>query len=216
MTMMDSFMNLAKQGLQAYEQSQGGGGGQNQGRPQQQQEDGEQEFSTQPHGGQGGQPHPQIQHEDAIATAQEHAGSGDRDLFSQGLSFVQGKMASGNLSHDFDEEGVKNAHDQAYNQNNASSLSPSSMGAAAAMQAFRNFTSGGGSSSGGGDMQSKLMGMAMGEASKLFEASGGGGNKNEVVQGAAQMAMKLMMKSQLSGMMGGSNSMLGGMVNKFL
>ena len=112
------------------------------------------------------------------------------------------------MNHEVDEQGVQDAHRQAYNEGNSGSLPASSLGAAAAMQAFKNFTSGGGGgSSSGGNMQSKLIGMAMAEASKLFDSQGAaGGNKQEAVNGAAEMAMKLLLKSQMSSMIGGGNS----------
>ena len=74
-------------------------------------------------------------------------------------------------------------------------------------QAFKSFTSGGGSS-GGGNTQSKLIGMAMSEATKLFESSGGAasGNKQDVVNSAAMTVMKLLVQSKFSGMIGGGDS----------
>lgn len=109
---------------------------------------------------------------------------------------------------------MKDAHDKAYNQSNTGNLPASSLGAAAALQAFKKFTSGdsgasntSSSSSGGGGIQSKLIGMAMAEASKLFDSQGSaGGNKQDAVNGAAQMAMKLLLKQQMSSMIGGGNS----------
>lgn len=120
-------------------------------------------------------------------------------------------QGNGNISaqnHEIDEQGVQNAHTEAYQNGNAGSLPASSVGAAAALQAIKNFTSGGGSaSSGGGDMKSKLMGMAMAEASKLYESQGAGsGGKQEVINSAAETVMKFVMKSQMSSMIGGGNS----------
>ena len=48
------------------------------------------------------------------------------------------------------------------------------------------------------------IGMAMSEASKLFDQSGGaaGGSKQDAVNSAGQMIMKMMLKSQMSGAMG--------------
>lgn len=75
-----------------------------------------------------------------------------------------------------------------------------SMGNAAAMQALKMFSGGGGSSSGGG--QSEFIGLAMSEASKLFEqqSSAGrvssGASKESAVQQAGEMALKMYMKSQ--------------------
>ena len=51
----------------------------------------------------------------------------------------------------------------------------SSLGAGAAMQALKMFTSGGGGSSGGGD-KNEFIGMAMAQASKLWEEKAGSGN----------------------------------------
>jgi len=106
------------------------------------------------------------------------------------------------------EDHVTDAHKDAYENGNAGNMDASSLGSAAAMQAFKQFTSGGGSSSGGGDMKTKLMGMAMAEAAKLFDQSGGAssGSKQDAVSGAAGTAMKLMFQSKFSGSTGGSDS----------
>jgi hypothetical protein len=51
--------------------------------------------------------------------------------------------------------------------------------------------------------------MAMGEASKLFDKSGGtsSGNKQDAVNGAAMTVMKLLVQSKMGGgIMGGGNS----------
>jgi len=114
----------------------------------------------------------------------------------------------GQQKEDVDEEGVQDAHSKAYSQGNASGLDAGGMGAAAAMQAFKMFTSGGGQQSSSGGGQSKLVGMAMSEAAKLFDSSGGAasGNKQDVVNSAGMTVMKMLMKSQMSQMMGGQNS----------
>lgn len=50
--------------------------------------------------------------------------------------------------------------------------------------------------------------MAMAEASKLFEQSGGAasGNKQDAVNGAAMTVMKLLVQSKFSSVTGGSSS----------
>jgi hypothetical protein len=102
------------------------------------------------------------------------------------------------------------AHDQIYNQNGgqpAAEHSSRDMGSAAAMQAFKMLSGGGGSGGGG---SSQLVGMAMGEAMKLFQAQGGaagGANQGEMLQSAATMAMKLFMTQQSGS--GGSGGGLG-------
>lgn len=88
---------------------------------------------------------------------------------------------------DLDEDGIIDAHQKAYSpSHDTSNMGSSSLGAAAAMEALKKFTSGGAAgptsqqqSQSGGGMQAKLMAMAMAEASKLFDKNGGaaGGNK---------------------------------------
>jgi len=75
---------------------------------------------------------------------------------------------------------------------------------------LKNFTSGGGASaSGGGSNHSQLISMAMAEAAKMFDKSGGtaSGNKQDAVNGAAMTVMKLLVQSKFSGgTTGGSDS----------
>jgi hypothetical protein len=100
------------------------------------------------------------------------------------------------------------------------------MGSAAAMQALKMFTSGGsGSSSGssGGSSQSQFIGMAMSQASKLFDSQSSQGNvasgasKESAVQKAGEMALQMYLKSQggSSGSSGGMGSLLG-LASKFM
>jgi len=92
-----------------------------------------------------------------------------------------------------------------------------SMGTAAAMQAMKMFTGGGG----GGGGQNEFIGMAMAQASKLFEQQSAQGNvasgesKESAVQKAGEMAMKFYMKNQLSGGSSGVSGIMG-MAQKFL
>ena len=87
------------------------------------------------------------------------------------------------------------------------------------MQALKMFNSGS-SSSGGGSSQ-EFMGMAMGQASKLFEQQQSQGNvssgasKESVVQQAGETALKMYMKSEMGGSSGGSGGLMG-MASKFL
>jgi len=154
-----------------------------------------------------------------ISNAAQHAAneSGqDPGLFHQAMSHIQQVQTQGNT--DVDEDPIQQAHDQAYNQNNGSSLGANSMGAAAAMQALKMFTGGQASSqsSAAGGSQSAMIGMAMSQAAKLFDQSGGSanGSKQDVVTSAGQTMMKLILKNQMSGMMGGGNSGgLGGLMS---
>ncbi|KAK4565257.1 hypothetical protein LTR86_003874 [Recurvomyces mirabilis] len=101
------------------------------------------------------------------------------------------------------------------------------MGSAAAMQALKMFSggSGGGSQQQGGQQggggQNQFVGMAMAQASKLFDqqhAQGNvqSGNKNDAVSSAAQMALKMFMKSQGGGGGGGGMGGLMSMASKFM
>jgi len=163
-----------------------------------------------------------VDEHDVVNHANKHSdNAGDSSLFSSAMGFL--KNNKGQQKEDIDEDGVQDAHNKAYSQGNASGLDAGGMGAAAAMQAFKTFTSGGGQqSSGGGNMQSKLVGMAMSEAAKLFESSGGAasGNKQDAVNSAGMTVMKMLMKSQMSQMMGGSNSgglsSMMGLASKFM
>lgn len=82
------------------------------------------------------------------------------------------------------------------------------------------FTSG--QSSAGGGSSSGLIGLAMSQASKLFDQSNGpsSGGKQDVVNSAATMMMKLLAKKEMSQFMGGGNSggldMLTGLVSAYL
>lgn len=86
-------------------------------------------------------------------------------------------------------------------------------GSAAAMQALKMFNGGG--SSGGGSSQ-QFMGMAMGQAAKLFDQQSAAGNvadgadKQSVVQKAGEEALKMYMQSQ-----GGSSGLMG-LASKFM
>lgn len=71
---------------------------------------------------------------------------------------------------------------------------------------------GGGFGSGGGSFQQKLIGAAMSHAADLYDQKDGQGqaegSKQDAVNQAGQMAMKLAMKnpSSLMGLIGGGNS----------
>lgn len=86
----------------------------------------------------------------------------------QALGAVQNVQ---NPNASVDESKVVEAHDQAYNQGNAAQMPADKMGAAAAIQAFKDFASGGAQQQqqGQGEQSliSKLLGMAFSEAVKV-------------------------------------------------
>ena len=93
------------------------------------------------------------------------------------------------------------------------------MGSAAAMQALKKFSGG---QSGGNQSQSAFIGLAMSEASKLFDQKSSqgkvasGSSKEAAIMQAGEMALKMYLKS------GGSQSSSGGvggllsMASKFM
>ncbi|KAJ3783120.1 beta-flanking protein [Lentinula aff. detonsa] len=213
---MDSFIGLAKQGLAAYESSQSNVS-----------KTGGSEYNS-PDNRPQSVSRPSFNDDEVAQTAAEQ-GSGHAGMFSQAVSYVKSNTVSlmpfessisvimlylSQQEHEepIDEEHVTNSHQEAYERGNASSLSAGSMGSAAALQIFKQFTSGGGG--GGSNSQSQLISMAMAEASKLFDQSGGAssGSKQDAVNGAGMMVMKMLVQSKMSSMMGGGNSGgLGGM-----
>jgi hypothetical protein len=71
------------------------------------------------------------------------------------------------------------------------------MGAAAAMQALKMFSGGGSGNSQSGNSQNAFVGMAMAQASKLFDQQSASGNvasdasKESAIQQAAETAFKM-------------------------
>lgn len=150
--------------------------------------------------------------------AQQHASgsagsSGNSDLFSNIMNAV-GQKQDKIQNEDIDEEDAVKQHQHAY-QNDGKGNS-SSLGTAAAMQTLKKFTQSDNSASSASG-QGAFLGMAMAEASKLFDdkaAKGkveGGASKENVVQQAVETAMKMYFKSQAT-----SQGGLAGMAAKFL
>lgn len=104
--------------------------------------------------------------------AHDHAGgSGDSGMFGQAMSMISGRQSS--LQNEgVNESSMVNAHQSFFGGGDPSGATSGGIGQAAAMQALKMFTggSGGGSSSGGGNMKQEFMGMAMGQAAKLYGA----------------------------------------------
>jgi len=218
---MDSFINLAKQGYEAYSESQGDVS-----------KTGGEEYNAPSHsnqgdyqGGQGGSQRyrPNIDHDQAANIASQGSNE-DSGIFHKALSYVHENSDEHHKQFSpEDESHITRSHQEAYHPDgnprteNTSNMSASQMGSAAAMQALKSFTSGGGGSGGGGGGgQTQLISMAMSEASKLFDASngGGGGDKQAVISGAAMTVMKLMAQQGGGGggggMLGMAENMIGG------
>ncbi|KAH9065786.1 hypothetical protein EDB87DRAFT_888405 [Lactarius vividus] len=202
---MDNFINLAKKGYEAYEKSQSNDDDNSNYR-----KTGGEEYNS-PHHSQQGSSHggPQfrtVDHDEVVRTAKTH-GSGDDSLFSSALSYVHDNK--GQHHDDIDEHEVQEAHRKVYEDNSDKDLPASSLGSAAALEVLKKFASGNGGKSGSGNSQTQLISMAMAEASKLFDKSGGGssGKKQDAVNGAAMTVVKLLVKSKFSGgVTGGADS----------
>jgi len=169
------------------------------------------EFNAPHHGG-SGENQSFYNEQDVVNKAASHS-SEDPSMFSSALSHISSNSHQHNQP--IDEEEVTDAHRKIYQQGgSADGLSASSMGSAAALQAFKKFTGGGG---GGPSSQSDLISLAMSEASKLFDQSGGSsqGNKQDAVNSAGMTIMKLMVQSKLGGSGGGIGGLMG-MASKFM
>ncbi|KAL7939483.1 hypothetical protein V8C35DRAFT_286766 [Trichoderma chlorosporum] len=206
---MDSFMNAGKEFLE--EQFQGQFSGSNS-------QGGQLPPGNKAYGGNypaGGDFH----HEDdelrqAHQQASQYAGdSGNSAMFSNVINNI-GQRKEHLANSDIDEQDAIRQHQQTYQQG-ADNLDSRSLGSAAAMQALKKFTQG---ETGGNQSQSAFLGLAMSEASKLFDNKAADGkvasdaNKESVIQQAGEMAMKMYFKSQGGGQ--GPAGLLG-MASKF-
>ena len=78
-----------------------------------------------------------------------------------------------------------------------------------------------GGGQGGGSQQNQFIGMAMAQASKLFDSQSASGNvhasasKQDAISSAAQMALKMFMSSQSSGGGSGPGGLMG-LASKFM
>lgn len=115
------------------------------------------------------------------------------------------------------------SHQQFYGSSSQAptNANSSSIGSAAAMQALKMFTGGSSGNTQSGNSQNAFVGMAMAQASKLFDNQAGQGNvsggasKESAVQKAGEMALKMFMQSQSGGGGGGASGLMG-LASKFL
>ncbi|KAF5368516.1 hypothetical protein D9758_002275 [Tetrapyrgos nigripes] len=201
---MDKFMNLAQHGLDAYQSHSNV------------QKTGGAEFNSPDNKPPSSSLMNMLNHDEVAEKASQN-GSGGTDLFKSAMGFLNDNK----FEHEkpIDEEHVTSSHKAAYTDGNAGSLGASSIGSAAALEVLKRFTTGSESSS--SKSKTDLISMAMAEASKLFDQSGGAtsGNKQDAVNSAGMTVMKLLVQSKFGGggAIGGSNS--GGLMSlasKFL
>ncbi|KAF9870259.1 hypothetical protein CkaCkLH20_12345 [Colletotrichum karsti] len=137
----------------------------------------------------------------AAHQASRRAGSsGDSDLFSTVLGALTQKKNQ-LQDEDIDEDHAVNKHKKFFGDDeDDEKADDKGLGAAAAMQALKMFSSG----DTGGQKQSQggFMGLAMAEASRLFDQRqsqgkvADGTSKESAIQQAGEMALKMYMKSQ--------------------
>ncbi|CAG8958380.1 hypothetical protein HYFRA_00011057 [Hymenoscyphus fraxineus] len=156
--------------------------------------------------------------------AEQHAGSsGSIDMFTSIVSSLVGNKQE-IAQQPIDEQHAVKSHQQFFSSSSSTTeASSASMGSAAAMQALKMFVGGSESGSGGGEQkqsQNAFVGMAMAQASKLFDNQAAAGKvasgekKESAVQQAGEMALKMYLQS---GGKGGSGSGgLMGIASKFL
>jgi hypothetical protein len=174
---------------------------------------------------------------EAHAIAKQHAGGGEHNssLFASALGLLSGREAR--LRHDDIDEGeYVQSHKVAYGHEEGEKTGQS-LAQAAALQALKRFTGGEAAEEKKGG-QNAFVGMAMAEAVKLFDVQSAKGNvvsimmspetsgdadigqapsesKQDVVSQAAQIAVKLFLKSKVDAAGGGSSGLLG-LASKFM
>jgi superfamily II DNA/RNA helicase len=138
--------------------------------------------------------------------------SGSSDMFSSIISAI-GQKKSQVANEDLDEEDAIKKHKKTYESDDEDD-DEDTLGAAAAMQALKMFNKG---ETGEKQSQGAFLGLAMSEASKLFDAKSAkgkvssGASKESTIQKAGEMAMKMYFKSQ-----GQSQGGLMGLASKFM
>ncbi|KAI0861068.1 hypothetical protein F4860DRAFT_514138 [Xylaria cubensis] len=157
----------------------------------------------------------------AAQHASQHAGdSGDTDLFSNLLGAL-GQKKQRIADEDIDEEEAVRTHKKYFQgDDDDRDADDRSMGSAAAMQALKMFSGGESGNTSKTSSQGAFVGLAMAEASKLFDKQASQGkvssdsSKESAVMQAGEMALKMYMKSQGGGSSGASGLL--GLASKFM
>ncbi|KAI1167131.1 hypothetical protein F5B18DRAFT_525550 [Nemania serpens] len=164
---------------------------------------------------------------EAAQHASNHAGdSGNADLFSNLLGAL-GQKKNRLADEDIDEDEAVRTHKKYFrdDDDDDNDADDRSMGSAAAMQALKMFTSGESGNTAKTSGQGAFVGLAMAEASKLFDkkASQGkvssGSSKESAVMQAGETAFKMYLKSQGNNQSSSSSSGASGLLglaSKFL
>ncbi|KAF7182940.1 hypothetical protein CNMCM7691_002684 [Aspergillus felis] len=146
----------------------------------------------------------------AVRYAESHANTSDNSLFTSALSFLNENKHRLSADDDINEQEMIHAHQSLYGGNGGGESDrrhdSNSVGAGAAMQALKMFTTSSEGEKSGMD-KNAFIGMAMAQAKKMFEekeASGQvvNGDKQSAINKAAEMALKMYLKSGGGGMAG--------------
>jgi hypothetical protein len=145
----------------------------------------------------------------AVRYAESHANTSDTSLFTSALSFLNENKHRLSNDNDINEQEMIHAHQSLYGGNGGGEgerrHDSNSVGAGAAMQALKMFTTSSEGEKSGMD-KNAFIGLAMAQAKKMFEekeASGQvNGDKQSAINSAAEMALKMYMKSGGGGMAG--------------
>jgi hypothetical protein len=114
------------------------------------------------------------------------------------------------MNGDVDENQLMQNHDKVNNSNDP--VSSDEIGGASALSAIKNVLGSSGGNAGNNEgFQQKLIGAAMAHAGQLYDqkdsaGATGGGSKQDAMQSAGQYVMQLMMKHEVSSMIGGGGS----------
>ncbi|GFF48915.1 hypothetical protein IFM61606_07022 [Aspergillus udagawae] len=145
----------------------------------------------------------------AVRYAESHANTSDTSPFTSALSFLKENKHRLSNDNDINEQEMIQAHQSLYGGNGGGESErrhdSNSVGAGAAMQALKMFTTSSEGEKSGMD-KNAFIGLAMAQAKKMFEekeASGQvNGDKQSAINAAAEMALKMYMKSGGGGMAG--------------
>ncbi|MCJ1426538.1 hypothetical protein MMC29_004441 [Sticta canariensis] len=226
--------NRGNEGRQEYgrqDQSEYGGGGRGSDNYYNQQSSYNDANSGYQQGGSNYQQSGDNEYQGALSHAHQHSSYGgsssdESSLFSNALGFLSGNKQEIVQDDNVNESQVMDAHQALYGEGrHQQQHSSETVGAGAAIQALKMFAGGGSGaeqtgSQGGGNSQNKFIGMAMAQASSLFDKQSSQGNvdpsasKQNAVNSAAKMALKMYLKNQGGG--GGGPGGLMGIANKFL
>ncbi|MCJ1462527.1 hypothetical protein MMC07_001129 [Pseudocyphellaria aurata] len=172
--------NEGREGYGRQDQSEYGGGGRGSDNYYNQQSNYNDPSSGHQQGGSNYQQSGDNEYQGALSHAHQHSSYGgnsseESSLFSNALGFLSGNKQKIAQDDDIDESQAINAHQAVYGEGrHQQQHSSETVGQGAALQALKMFTgggsgAGGAGSQGGGNSQNQFIGLAMAQASKMFD-----------------------------------------------